>query len=87
MIKNYFKFIMNIILISFFILINLSNNAYAYLDPGTGSIILQALAGVVAAATSYFYYYGGKVKEFFKRFKKDKDKVKKKEDKVDNDFE
>ena len=31
----------------------LVNNAQAYLDPGTGSIILQALLGAIAATASY----------------------------------
>jgi|TARA_B110000971_G_scaffold189012_1_gene199092 O-antigen/teichoic acid export membrane protein len=59
-------------------------NAYAYLDPGTGSIILQALAGAVAAISSFFYYYGKKVKDFFKKFKKNK-KENKEHNKVDSE--
>ena len=77
---------MKIIFISFFILVNLNNNAYAYLDPGTGSIILQALAGAVAAISSFFYFYSEKVKKFFKKFKKNKDNKKdKKDNKKDSD--
>ena len=30
----------------------LPSNAYAYLDPGTGSIILQAILGFIAAAVA-----------------------------------
>lgn len=40
-------------------------NAYAYLDPGTGSIILQAILGVLAAMSAGFLYYWTKVKKFF----------------------
>ena len=39
-------------------------NAYAYLDPGTGSIILQAF-GAVAVVTSFYYFYKQKIKDFF----------------------
>tara|TARA_B100001939_G_C16630600_1_gene483263 strand:+ start:131 stop:382 length:252 start_codon:yes stop_codon:yes gene_type:complete len=46
-------------------------NAYAYLDPGTGSFILQAIIGFLAAVTAGFTYYWSKVKNFFlKLFKK-----------------
>jgi hypothetical protein len=58
-------------------------NAYAYLDPGTGSIILQALAGAVAATTTFLFYYGKKIKDFFKKFKKDTNKDTNKDTKKD----
>ena len=46
-------------------------NAYAYLDPGTGSFILQAIIGFLAAIAAGFLYYWTKVKNFFiKLFKK-----------------
>ena len=46
-------------------------NAYAYLDPGTGSFILQAIIGFLAAISAGFLYYWTKVKNFFiKLFKK-----------------
>jgi|TARA_B100000767_G_C19754935_1_gene532520 hypothetical protein len=59
--------------IYFFILFNLIflNNAFAYLDPGTGSIILQAILGVIAAGLTFFTNFWIKVKIFFKNiFKK-----------------
>lgn len=47
-------------------------HAYAYLDPGTGSIILQAILGFIAAAAATASFYWNKVKLFFsKLFKKD----------------
>ena len=48
--------------------------AHAYLDPGTGSIILQALLGLIAAigATSSFYWK--KIKSKIKLLFKKKDK-------------
>ena len=64
-----------IILITFVILISNSNYAFAYLDPGTGSIILQAIIGAIAAGLTFFTNFWLKVKNFFKRiFKKDKKK-------------
>lgn len=67
---------MNKILTLFFIsYLSLINNAYAYLDPGTGSIILQAILGAIAAALSYFAFYWNKVKNFFKKIFKKKEKT------------
>jgi len=46
-------------------------NAYAYLDPGTGSFILQAIIGFLAAFSAGFVYYYNRIKNFFlKIFKK-----------------
>jgi hypothetical protein len=39
--------------------------AYAYLDPGTGSIILQGIIGGVAAGAAIIGIYWQKVKAFF----------------------
>ncbi|MEM7222613.1 MAG: hypothetical protein AAF495_06520 [Pseudomonadota bacterium] len=39
--------------------------AYAYLDPGTGSIILQALLGGIAGAMIAAKLYWAKIKSFF----------------------
>ena len=48
--------------------------AYAYLDPGTGSIILQALVSIIAAIAAFFSLARFKLKEFFKSlFKKKTD--------------
>tara|TARA_B100000787_G_scaffold5257_1_gene3957 strand:- start:1554 stop:1766 length:213 start_codon:yes stop_codon:yes gene_type:complete len=63
-----------ILITSFIFVIFISNNAFAYLDPGTGSIILQALVGAIAAGATYCSMYWQKIKSFFnKRQKKDKD--------------
>jgi hypothetical protein len=65
-------FYCNIIAIFLFV-----TNAYAYLDPGTGSFILQALIGFLAAISAGFLYYWTKVKNFFlKLFKKNNDNEK-----------
>ena len=48
------------------------SHAEAYLDPGTGSIILQAILGLIAAAAATASFYWNKVKLFFSKiFKKD----------------
>ena len=47
-----------IILLIFF----LPSKAYAYLDPGTGSIILQAILGFIAAAVASVSIYWTKFK-------------------------
>lgn len=39
--------------------------AYAYLDPGAASIVLQALIGGVAATVGFFSLYYHKIKKFF----------------------
>ena len=64
------------ILISSFVFVILFNNkAFAYLDPGTGSIILQAILGAIAAAASYCAFYWNKVKNLFKKIFKKKEKT------------
>ena len=48
-----------------------TSSAHAYLDPGTGSIILQAIVGAFAAFFSTLYIFWEKVKIFFRKvFKK-----------------
>tara|TARA_B100000123_G_C25729090_1_gene428348 strand:+ start:819 stop:1025 length:207 start_codon:yes stop_codon:yes gene_type:complete len=67
---------MNKIITLFFIIyLSFINNAYAYLDPGTGSIILQAILGAIAAGLSYCAFYWNKVKNFFKKVFKKKEKT------------
>jgi len=64
-----------LILQSLLIYIFLTNNGFAYLDPGTGSIILQAILGAIAAGFSYCVFYWNKVKNFFQKFLKKKKKT------------
>ena len=58
-------------LFSFIFLFN--TNAYAYLDPGLGSIILQGIVAAIAATSLTIKIYWQKIKSFFKKKKKDKD--------------
>ena len=60
------KLLLSIFLISFI----LTLNAYAYIDPGSGSIILQALLGALAAIGASISIYWNKFKNLFKRKKK-----------------
>ncbi len=39
--------------------------AHAYLDPASGSMILQAVIGGVAAAALAFKYYWHRIRDFF----------------------
>ena len=48
------------------------SNAYAYIDPGSGSILLQALIGAIAAAGASIAIYWNKLKNFVVKFKKKK---------------
>ena len=63
-----------------FSLISYTSPAYAYLDPGTGSMLVQGLIGGVAVVMSFFSIYWQKVKAFFGKEEADTDK-----DTVDKD--
>ena len=52
-------------------LISYTSPAYAYLDPGTGSMLLQGLIAGLAVIMSFLSIYWQKVKSFF--IKKDTD--------------
>ena len=45
----------------------LSAPSYAYIDPATGSIILQSLLAGIAVAMGALRFYWAKVKSFFSR--------------------
>ena len=52
-----------------------SSSAFAYIDPGSGSIILQAILCFIAAAITGLSFYWNKVKIFISEiFKKNKNK-------------
>ena len=56
--SNLFPKKMKFIQIFFFLYFLFSyNHAYAYIDPGTGGILLQALLGLVAAVGAYITLY------------------------------
>jgi hypothetical protein len=45
----------------------MTKNVHAYLDPGTGSMILQVIAGSILAVTYTLKVYWKKVKALFVR--------------------
>ena len=55
-------------------LISYTSPAYAYLDPGTGSILLQGLIAGIASAMAFLSIYWQKVKSFFVKEESDTDK-------------
>lgn len=61
------------ILIYLLCLIAMPSKAFAYLDPGTGSIILQAILGFIAASIATISIYWTKFKTIiYKIFNKKK---------------
>ena len=63
--KNYF--------LTFFFFICFSKDAHAYIDPGTGSLIVQAIIGFIAAFIAGITFYWNKLKSFvLKIIKKEK---------------
>ena len=55
--------------ISVIYLITFLSDAHAYLDPGTGSIILTAIISFIAIMSLKIKIYFQKIKDFFKKFK------------------
>ncbi len=47
-----------------------SSPSYAYLDPGTGSIVLQAILAAIAGVTVTYRLWLFKLKNFFEKIKK-----------------
>jgi hypothetical protein len=65
------KILINFILLYYFSI----NPAHAYLDPGIGSIILQAVVGLIAVVVTTFGIYWDKFKNYYQKIK---NKIKKK---------
>ena len=63
-----------IFITSFAIIVFYNSKAFAYLDPGTGSIILNAILASIAAGATYCSIYWQKIKNFFNKKDKKKDK-------------
>ena len=56
-----------------FLIFFLTTPVYAYLDPGTGNIIIQAILAFIATTITTLSFYWTKVKIFLSKiFKKDK---------------
>jgi hypothetical protein len=54
-------------------LISFASPVFAYLDPGTGSMLLQGLIGGIAITLSFLSLYWQKVKAFFVKKEVDSD--------------
>ena len=61
---------------SLFLLLLLSNPSYAYLDPGTGSVLLNLIVGAIAGLLSFVSFYWKKIKTFLKKIFLKKNKKK-----------
>ena len=66
--------------IVFIIILLRPDISYAYLDPGTGTLLLQGLVAALAAAGAAITVYWNKLKSLFSKFSK------KKNDKDHNDL-
>jgi len=55
--------------------IGFTERAYAYLDPVTGSIILQGIIGAVAAASATVGIYWRQFKAYFRSFFSDAEQI------------
>lgn len=62
-----FKLFLFVISYNFFLI----SKAYAYIDPGTISIIFQGIVGAIVAGGVAIKLYWHKFKSFFKKRKKD----------------
>ena len=58
--------------LTFFFIFFYSNNAFAYIDPGTGGILIQALLAAFAAVSAFISLYWKKFKELINKIFKNK---------------
>ena len=61
------------LIISTFLFLMINSNAYAYIDPCLGSIMLQAIIAMIAGSSLIIKIYWKKIKDFFKKKEKNKD--------------
>lgn len=66
----------NYLNLSLFIILLNTNVAFAYIDPGTGSFILQSLLAVIATIAFYLGYPIRFIKSFLNKFSKNKKDIK-----------
>lgn len=63
-------------LLLFVLLISVASDALAYLDPGTGSILLQGLIAGIAAAFTFASIFWQRIKLFFRSLTRRSDRDK-----------
>lgn len=61
-----------IIVVAVFLSLNFAHSAYAYLDPGSGSMVLQVLLGGVAGVLLVIKLFWHRILEIFGIRKKEK---------------
>ena len=59
------------LIIAFIFSVLWATPAYAYLDPGTGSILLQGLLAGIATVITTLTFYWRRIKAFFSKAKDD----------------
>jgi hypothetical protein len=59
---------------AFVLLATISSPAYAYLDPATGSIIVQSVVAAAASWVAYSKLFASRAREFFGRFGRGRNK-------------
>ena len=69
---NFIKIIIIGLITNFFFI----SKSFAYIDPGTGTIIIQAIIGLIATISTTIYIYFKKIKSFFSNIKNVKKKKK-----------
>ena len=69
------KYLIRLIKVTFLVYFLSLSNALAYLDPGTGSVILQAIIASIAAAGATITFYWRKIKIKIKSFFTKKNKT------------
>jgi hypothetical protein len=57
------------------LLLSISSPAHAYLDPATGSIIVQTIIAAVAGWAAYSRSFTARAREFFGRIVRGRDKT------------
>lgn len=65
-------------ILAFVLYILMTSKGYAYLDPGTGGFIIQAILGFLAAIFAYITLFWNKIKSIFNKFFKKKNEISKK---------
>ena len=68
--KKKFNLESNNLLYSILLLVFFSPDAYAYIDPGTGSLVIQAIIAIIAGAGIFISQVRMKISSFFRSIMK-----------------
>jgi len=60
------KYLISLVIISFLFFSFFTNDSHASLDPGTTSLIIQAIIGFLAGASAFIVLYWRKLKNYIK---------------------